>query len=312
MELSVLRYRPWKGDPHGPIWSPLPIARAGLIVIFRRKLFWALYLFALLNFMIFFSGIYLLTQVEAVSSSFSNPRSRGFAVLVGEMVKWLKRNRDVLGENPATFANFFWYQGWIVTAVLALAGSMIIGNDYQHGSLSFYLSKPLRRRHYLAGKLLIVGLFVNLMTTVPALVLFVECGLVADGPYFGERLHLVAGILGYGLVLTVVLSLLVVATATALRKTIPMIMVWVALLIFGRVLANVLVDRMFLDHHWRLIDLWNDMYILGCWCLDTPARLYRWQGGQPEAWAAALVLVGVCAACVIYLSRRIRAVEVVE
>ena len=47
--------------------------------------------------------------------------------------------------------------------VLALAGSVLVGNDFHHGSLPFYLSKPIGRRHYVLGKCLGVGAFVNLI-----------------------------------------------------------------------------------------------------------------------------------------------------
>ena len=56
--------------------------------------------------------------------------------------------------------------------VLALAGAVLVGNDFRWGGLPFYLSKPLTRWHYLLGKCLAVAVFVNLMTTVPALVLY--------------------------------------------------------------------------------------------------------------------------------------------
>src|SRR5437667_12749649 len=54
-----LGYRPWSGrlrSTHRSIW---PIARAGLKMMFRQKLFWLLYVGGLLNFVIFFAGIYL-------------------------------------------------------------------------------------------------------------------------------------------------------------------------------------------------------------------------------------------------------------
>ena len=49
--------------------------------------------------------------------------------------------------------------------VLALAGAVLVGNDFRFGSLPFYLSKPLGRWHYVLGKCLAVAVFVNLMTT---------------------------------------------------------------------------------------------------------------------------------------------------
>ena len=55
----------------------------------------------------------------------------------------------------------------------------------------------------------------------------------------------VLGVLGYGLVLTVSLSLLVVATAVWVRRTVPMVMIWMGLFVFlrtGGVTAAALVS----------------------------------------------------------------------
>ena len=95
----------------------------------------------------------------------------------------------------------------MVMIVLALAGSVLIGNDFRYGSLPFYLSKPLSRRHYLLGKGLAVAVFINLLTTLPALALFVEYGLIYSWDHLIRNSYLVVGILAYGAVLTVSLTL---------------------------------------------------------------------------------------------------------
>src|SRR5262245_47156154 len=64
---TLLHYRTWRGTFHEPAWSPWPIARVALDMMFRRKLFWALYAFGLLNFAMFFFGQYLLAWAEAQS-----------------------------------------------------------------------------------------------------------------------------------------------------------------------------------------------------------------------------------------------------
>jgi hypothetical protein len=97
---------------------------------------------------------------------------------------------------------------------------------------------------------------------------------------------------------------------------VPLVTIWVGLLYFGRVLATALVDNLRLDIHWRLIDFWNNMYVLGSACLGVEAKLAlgrRWTSRpQPAIWEAALVLGVVCVVCLITLSRRIRAVEIVK
>src|SRR5581483_5340722 len=135
--------------------------------------------------------------------------------------------------------------------------------------------------------------------------------------YFLNSGGLVLGILGYGAVLTVVLALLLLATASWLRRTVPMIMVWTSLFVFGRVLGTVLVEGLRFDPHWRLLDLWNSMYLLGDlflrhWQPAVPDVRTDLLAQQPSYLSAALTLGGVCLACLIDLNRRLHAVEIVK
>jgi hypothetical protein len=297
------------------------MARVGLELIFRRKLFWALYALGLMLFLLFFFGQYLLAWAETQSAE--QTVSIG---LVRVDPHWLvTKLRDSLKMNGSgdTYRNFFWYQGWMVMVILALAGSVLVGNDFRFGTLPFYLAKPLRPRHYLLGKCLAVAVFVNLMTTVPALVLFVQYAFLYQWDYFvgqgwtpfeGVRLPvnaLLVGILGYGLVLTVSLSLTLVAAASWLRRTVPLVMVWTTLFFFLRLLGAALVDGLHYSPRWRLIDLWNSTYLLGNWCLGMPLSSIR-PAAQPEYHEAALVVGALCLLCLTHLLLRIRAVEIVR
>jgi ABC-type transport system involved in multi-copper enzyme maturation permease subunit len=190
--------------------------------------------------------------------------------------------------------------------VLALAGSALVGNDFRFGSLPFYLSKPLGRWHYVLGKSLTVAVFINAMTTLLALILWVEYGLLDSWAYFANSWRVAIGIVGYGAVLTLVLCLLLMATASWLRKTVPMIMVWTTLFVFARGLSQILMNVTGENSYWRLIDLWTDMYAVGCWLMQV-----QLDKTYPPAGAAIVVLGLLCAGCYVFLNRRIRAVEVV-
>ncbi|HZT80674.1 MAG TPA: ABC transporter permease subunit [Gemmataceae bacterium] len=303
--VHLLHYRPWRGTFRGPLASVWPVCRIALLMIFRRKLFWGLYALGLLVFLMFFFGQYFLAFAETQLSESSIPL---FGRRDPHDVVTLLRRRLKLNGSGDTYANFFWYQGYMVMVILSLAGSVLIGNDIQHGSLPFYLSKPLSRWHYLLGKCLAVGTFVNLMTTLPAFVLFIQWGLLDGWDYFWHDGWLLAGILGYGLLLTVSLSLVVIATASWLRRTVPMIMAWATLFVFLRFLGGALVDGLHYDRHWRLIDLWNDLYLVGGAMLGAGVN----STSNPDWYAAAVVVAVVCGACLAYLVQRIRGVEIVK
>ncbi len=308
MGVQLLYYRAWRGRLSSPIHSVWPLARISLSLIDRRWMFLILYGLSMLMFLLFFFGQYLLFAAEAELDAGGKLTVAGVAVQPKRLVEIF---RDALKFNGSgeTYRNFIWYQGYMTTIILALAGTLILGNDFRHGSLSFYLSKPLTGRHYLAGKFLAVAVVINRLTTLPALVLFFQYAILAEYDYFGERWGLIFGILGYGLVLTVVLGLLLLATAVAVRRTVPLIMAWTTLSFFCQRLAVALVDNLGYDPRWRLIDLWNDMYLLGNSMLGLNLQnLSR----QPAVLEASIVLGVVSLSCLIFLIRQIRAVEIVS
>jgi ABC-2 type transport system permease protein len=308
MGARLLHYREWKGDFRAPVWSVWPIARVALMMIFRRRLFWALYAVGLLIFFMFFFGQYLLAWAESQLAE----QTVSVGIMRAEPGRLIHVLKEVLKLNGTgyTYRSFFWYQGYMVMIILALAGSIVVGNDFQFGSLPFYLSKPLGRWHYLIGKCLAIAVFVNLMTTLPALALYLQYGLLNTWDYFTDNIRLFFGILAYGAILTVGLSLLLMAAATWLRRTVPMIMTWATLFFFFPLLSRALVDGFHYDARWRLMDLWNDNYLLGNACMGLPPGSVR--GMQPEVYLAGIVTGGLSLLCLTYLSLRIRGVEIVK
>jgi len=307
---NLLRYRPWRGQFRGPVSGSVAMARASVRLLVRRRLFWGLFALGVLVFLFFFYAQYLAVWIPNQLASSDTLRVGVIPVKVNDLTKLLERLN--LNGSAHTFGNFFWFQGYVLIIVLALAGSVLVGNDFFHGSLPFYLSKPIGRRHYILGKCLAIGFVVNLLTTFPAFLLWVQAGLLYDWQtYYFDNLDLLAGILGYGIVLTVTMSLLVVATAVWVRQTVPMVMIWMGVFVMLRMLANWLVDGLKQPAEWKLLDLWNDLYLCGLSCLGAGHDTVR-PVPQPEFWQAWLTVVGVCAGCAMYLRRRIQAVEIVS
>lgn len=305
---TLLRYRPWRGTLGGPLRASLAMARVSLRLLFRRRLFWGLFALSMLVFFFFFYGQYLVIWITTQTAT-DTVRFGLTTIPVKDVTKFLKAL--ALDGSGHTFGNFIWFEGYVVVIVLAMAGSVLVGNDFFHGSLPFYLSKPIGRWHYVLGKCLAIGVFVNLVTTVPAVVLWLQAGLLDDWKsYYFDKFHLLVGILGYGLVLTVTLSLLVVATAVWVRRTVPLVMVWMGLFVLLRLLGEWLT-AVLNDERWKLIDLWNDLYLCGLWCLGVDHATVR-PAPQPSFGEAWLVVGSVCAACLVYLRKRIQAVEIVS
>ncbi len=309
MATDLLHYRAWRGRFHHPAFAAWPIARVALTMMFRRKLFWGLYALSSLYFLLFFFGHYLLAWASSQLTE-ASVRVGGMKVEPQQLIH-LFQGLLHLDGTPQEYALFFGFQGHMVMIILALAGSLLIGNDIHFGSLPFYLAKPLTRLQYVLGKGMAVALFINLLTTVPVTVLFLQFGFLSASEsfwsHYSEHYPILLGILGYGATLTVSLTLLLLATASWLRRTVPLIMAWTTLFLFCRLLANGLVDLLGYDPAWRLIDVWNDTALVGSACLGiTPSAR------QPAVGLAAGVLAATCVACLGYLIVRIRAVEVVR
>jgi len=291
VSLESTRYRDWSGGLR-PSWLACwPIARTGLLLILRRRIFWFLLGLALLNFLFVFATIYLKAQVAS-----QNPGLRRF---VDQILS------AVTGSGE-TYRDFMFAQGTVTMLLLALAGSMLVGDDLRRGGLTFYLSRRINRWHYVAGKLLSIGLLVSLTTTVPALILFVQYGLLSDSTnYFRENLGILRGILGYGAIMSVTLSLLLFAMASWLQKTVPLVMAWTCLFVMIPALAALLRGA-FDDRNWLLLMLWRDLRLLGTWCFGGIR-----DRDQQMLLPAAVVVLAVCLVSALALIPRIRAVRVV-
>ncbi len=285
------RYRGWESRLRPEWFSIWPIARTGVKLVLRRKLFWLLLGLTLINFLFLFATIYLKAQIRV-----ENPALMRFVDNVLESVS----------GTGTTYRDFMAAQGTVTMLMLAFAGEVLVGNDYRHGGLTFYLSRRVGRRHYVLGKLLGIGLLVQLTTTLPALVLYIEYGLLTDSTvYFRENLRILVGILGYGLLMAAALSLVLFAFAAWLQRTVPLVMGWTCLFVLlpavGAILRKVYDDRL-----WHLLSFWRDIRLLGSWCFGAvPER------DEPLMAGAVLVVVAVCLAAGIASIPRVRAVKVV-
>ena len=273
-----------------------PIARTAMHLVFRRKLFWVLFAIALLSFLFMFGAIYLLATLRQ-----QYPQVEQF---ITGMLK------DLDGSGT-TFLNFMVAQGTVTMILLAFAGSVLAGNDHSRGGLIFYLSRRINVVHYAAGKLLAIGLIISLTTTLPALVLFIEYGLLGDtGTYFGEKYPIFFGILGYGALLSVAVGLLLFALVSWMPKPVPLVMLWGGLFVFLPILSRILTFAMrepgmrrrdaMEESPWRLLDFWNDLYIVGNKFFGVDKPLFT---------GAVVVVFAVCIISVVAIVVRLRQLQ---
>lgn len=293
MSDSIGGYREFSEPRRPHAWACWPIARTGVRLVLRRKISWLLLGLALINFLFLFATIYLKAQISA-----QNPGIRQF----------VDRILTSVTGSGETYLDFMFAQGTVTMLLLAFAGATIIGDDHRQGGVTYYLSRRIGRAHYIAGKLLAVGVLVSLVTTLPALVLYIEYGLLTDSiEYFRENFRILLGILGYGALMSVALSLMICCLASWLQKTIPLVMSWACVFIFLPAIGAIL-RRVYDNDQWMLLMLWRDIRLVGSWCFGAI------DSDREEALLvrATLIVAAVCAVSFFALFPRVRAVKVVK
>ena len=270
-------------------FSVWPVARTAMHLVFRRKLFWLLLAIALLSFVFTFGAIYLLATLKQE---------------LPQMARFITSMLKDLDGSGTTYLNFMKLQGTVMMILLAFAGSVLAGNDHARGGFMFYMSRRITLVHYALGKLLAIGLFVLLITTVPALVLFFEYGLLGNFiEYFSENFQIVFGILGYGILLSVAIGLLLLALVSWMPRPVPLVILWGGLFVFLPILSRILAVALrdpeadLEESSWRLLDIWNDLYIVGSKFFGVSLPLFN---------GAVIVVCGVCLCSIMAIFFRLR------
>src|SRR5438874_3069503 len=111
---NLLRYRPWRGKPHGPLYASIAMARVSLLLMARRKLLWGLFALGLLVFFFFFYAQYLVVWITNQLAT-ETVRFAGIPVTIGNLTKFLERL--YLNGSAHTFGNFVWFQGYVLVIV---------------------------------------------------------------------------------------------------------------------------------------------------------------------------------------------------
>ena len=271
-----------------------PVARIGLKLVMKRWIFKAFLGLGLMNFLFFSSMIYFLADLK----------KRGLPQGALEFA----RNFAFTGNGEA-YRNFIFAQNIVVMLLLAVSGTVLVSNDFRFRSLTFYLSKPLGRGQYFLGKLAATSLLVGMLTLLPCLVLFIEYGLFSDSfDYFSESGHIFFAILGYGLLVSIGMSVILLGVAALLQRTISIVMVWGLIFVFLPGITTLL--RVGTDtRYWGMLDFWGLLSQLG--------DLFF--GVNPQLGTMALLPLEAAGALVAWLSialwafwHKTRAVEVVS
>lgn len=218
-----------------------------------------------------------------------------------------------IGQQPSVMIdNRFFFrllqvQCWLALFLTAWIGPAMVSPDLTNGALPLFLSRPISRAGYVAGKLLVLGVVLSAVTWVPLLLLYVIQGQLAKG-WSVQNFYLVPGLMTGALLWIALLSMLALAVSAWVRWRIVATGLMVALVFipagFGAVVSAVLRTPwgLVLNIPYMLTLVWSRL-------LRTPIG---WRQEPLPLSAAWIALLGVCAICLLMLNKRILARQVVR
>jgi ABC-2 type transport system permease protein len=271
-------YRRFTGtrERRGTAW--LVIAGAHIRTMLRKRLFLALLLGAWLPFVARSIQVYASTNFPQVA---------------------------FLAPTAATFREFLDQQAWAVFFVAIYAGAGLIANDRRANALQIYLSKPLTRLEYVAGKAASLMAFLLFITWVPALLLLVVQILLAGSFAFVQKnLFLFPAITVFSF-LQVMLTAFTMLAVSSLSKSSR----FVAVMFAGLLLFTRSIQGMF----WLMTRSSAASLVSPTASLDQVGDVvFRVAPRFATPWQASLlVVVLLIAGSMLVLERRVRGVEVV-
>jgi len=271
-------YRRYGGrrELHGRAWWV--IARAGLLERVRERRFLALLLFAWSPFIVRAVQIY-------VSANFTQA--------------------SFLAPSAATFREFLDQQSLFLFFVTIYAGSGLIANDRRANALQIYLSKPLTRVEYVAGKLLTLSIFLTAVTWVPAmLLLLLQVMFAGSTAFLRNNLFLVPAITVFCSIQVLVSSLAMLALSS-LSKSRRFVAIMYAGVIFFAAATYQVLRAITGSTAWAWISPEDTVDVLGDAIFGLPP------GAALPLPAAVLVVAVLAAGSAFILERRVRPVDIV-
>ncbi len=211
----------------------------------------------------------------------------------------------MLAVRPQTFRDFLNQQEPLVFFLTVYVGSGLIADDVRAKALQLYLSRPVTRTQYIAGKAAILMAALAAVTWIPALLLLLlvpafmgSMAFIADNP------TLIPSISAYS-VIQITLSAFVILALSSLSNSRWFVAVMYAGLAFFThavygVIANAGDSTMF---SW--VSIFANVHQVGDVLFRMPPRY------DTPPLVSAAVIATVIGISVFVLSRRVRAIEVV-
>ena len=212
---------------------------------------------------------------------------------------------SMLAPTSETFRQFLEQQGLFTFFITIFTGAGLIANDLRANALQIYLSKPLGRFEYIAGKFAVLALFLLLVTWVPAtMLLVIQIVFAGNLAFLTANLFLLPAILVATGIETIVLCMVMLALSSLSKSSRFVGIMFAGVVLFTDALFGVvfLVTR---NTTFSWISLPGNFRNLGDLVFRVEPRY------DTPAWVTAIALAVIVAGSAWVLERRVRGVEVV-
>ena len=278
MPIHDQSYRHYGGGKAVPGWSWTVIAWAGIRTFIKKRAFMGLLLFALSPFV-----------VRAVQM-------------------WISANypqASMLAPTAETFRQFLEQQDFFVFIITIYVGSGLIANDRRANALQIYLSKPLMRSEYIAGKLAVLFGFLLLVTFIPAMLLLL-LKVIFDGnfSFLKNNLFLLPAITIASLVQVTLASFTMLALSSLSKSARYVGILYVGITFFTAAIYGAL---------YAITGSSRVSWIsIGANVSQVVDVIFRLKPRYSTPWQVSLlVIIGLIVVSISVLERRVRGVEVV-
>jgi len=271
-------YRRYGGrrEPRGRTWQV--IARAGIMTLLRQRKFLGLLLFAWLPFIVRAVQLYVASNFQQAS---------------------------FLAATAETFREFLDQQGIFVFFVTIFVGAGSIANDRRANALQIYLSKPLTRVEYIAGKLATLLVFLVGVTWLPAmLLLLLQMMFSGSAAFITRNLFLIPAITLFSLIQVFTSAFAMLALSSLSRSSRFVGIMYAGIIFFTAAMYNALRAMT-----GRSSFAWMSPQD----CLEIIANaIFRMPTGyQVPVPVAFLSIAVIIAGSILILEKRVRGVEIV-
>ena len=280
MPIHDQSYRRYLGQRSALGRSWLVIAAAGIKTMIRKRIFLGILLMSWGQFLVRAVGLWFAENVPQTAA--------------------------LLAPSTEMFRDFLEKQDFFVFVVTVYVGAGLIANDRRANALQIYLSKPLLRAEYIAGKAAVLFVFLSLVTWVPALLLlFLQVMFAGSFTFLKANLVLFPAITVASL-LQVFLATFTMLALSSLSKSSR----YVAILYSGALFFSAAIyGAMYAITGGSTSFAWLS---LGANLSQVEDVIFRITPRYSSPWQVSLiVIIGLIALSISVLERRVRGVEVV-